>query len=474
MGAAAQMMERRLREDFPAWEGLVERAGWCVRPVRVMGGAAAVHPGTGEVLAAYDSQGEPDGSLLIACGDRRAGVCPPCSARYRANLWRIIVMGLDGSAGAGWPVRVPGSVSAHPAVFATLTAPSWGRVHRVRSQDGACHPSRGRPVCEHGTARWCNLVHADGRQVGDAMCVSCYGYTDHVLWHASMPELWRRTVVGLPRALARQSGPVTGTHRTVKEITALLRPRFARVVEWQRRGALHVHAVVRLDGRSDGDVAAAPPAWAGRDLLAAAVRDAALSASVSMPAPDGVARSAVWGSQLDVSPITNPSAAARYLAKYSTKVAGDTLPGWPMRAFGPLEMDRMRARGVSWHLLMLAGTCLRLARRYPDLSHLAERVHQMGYGGHYASKSPMYSMTMLALSEARRSWRARRSNGDVWADLGAVVVGDWRLVGLGYRTAGDAEVAGQLYRQEQQVRAARRVHDVAVVRLVDGEEEAGW
>jgi hypothetical protein len=45
-------------------------------------------------------------------------------------------------------------VTGHPAVFATLTAPSLGVVHaHLLGPDGKplrCHPRRDRPVCEHG------------------------------------------------------------------------------------------------------------------------------------------------------------------------------------------------------------------------------------------------------------------------------------------------------------------------------------
>src|SRR5258708_35629102 len=50
-----------------AFRDQVERSGFCSHPVRLRGGAAAVDTGTGEVRAAYSTDGQPDGTLLIAC-----------------------------------------------------------------------------------------------------------------------------------------------------------------------------------------------------------------------------------------------------------------------------------------------------------------------------------------------------------------------------------------------------------------------
>ncbi|XVQ10567.1 replication initiator [Spirillospora sp. CA-255316] len=47
---------------------------------------------------------------------------------------------------------------------------------------------------------------------------------------------------------------------------------FAKVAEYQRRGLVHFHAVIRLD--RPGGPKATPPAWATYDVLAAVVTHA--------------------------------------------------------------------------------------------------------------------------------------------------------------------------------------------------------
>lgn len=71
----------------------------------------------------WSTYGEPDGLLRKACGNRREAVCGPCAERYLGDAWQIIAAGLRGGKG------VPESVIGHPAVFASLTAPSFGVVH---------------------------------------------------------------------------------------------------------------------------------------------------------------------------------------------------------------------------------------------------------------------------------------------------------------------------------------------------------
>jgi len=113
--------------EFERWLDLARSTGWCERPVRLAGTTHQIDPGTGEILYSYTTAAEPDGHLLKACGTRRATVCEPCSATYRADAWHLIAAGLRGGKG------VPEDTATHPTLFVTLTAPSFGPVHRSRS-----------------------------------------------------------------------------------------------------------------------------------------------------------------------------------------------------------------------------------------------------------------------------------------------------------------------------------------------------
>jgi len=63
-----------------------------------------------------------------------------------------------------------------------------------------------------------------------------------VLWNALAPELWRRTTIYVRRTLARVVG------MTLRDPEKVVRLSYVKVAEYQRRGAVHFHAVLRLDG----------------------------------------------------------------------------------------------------------------------------------------------------------------------------------------------------------------------------------
>ena len=145
-----QLLDRASRPDLRRWLAHTASTRGCVRPVRLTGSctpsnrppAASSGPGTPPASM-------PDGVLYVPCGDRRASVCPPCAETYRADTYQLIRAGLVGGKG------VPTTVAGHPAVFATLTAPSFGPVHTrvVNPQAGKVRPCRMRRDvirCPHG------------------------------------------------------------------------------------------------------------------------------------------------------------------------------------------------------------------------------------------------------------------------------------------------------------------------------------
>jgi hypothetical protein len=123
-----------------------------------------------------------------------------------------------------------------------------------------------------------------------------------VLWNALAPELWRRTTIGLQRALGRLVGLDEATLRRVVRVS------YAKVAEFQRRGAIHFHAVIRLDAATDcrcPGCLAPPPEPFTAALLKDALERAVPAVRVPCPPVDGgPARYARWGEQLDVRNIT--------------------------------------------------------------------------------------------------------------------------------------------------------------------------
>ena len=332
--------------------GTPRRAGGCIQPVLVRGRIDHIDGSTGELLHRYTSAHEPGGVLPIACKTRRASRCPPCAEVYRADTYQLIRAGLTGGKG------IPDTVASHPCVFVTLTAPSFGPVHARREKDGRvlrCHPRRGKPTCPHGNRLSCAEKHApDDDRLGDPFCPDCYDYTGSVLFNASAPELWRRFTITLRRTLARRTG------MTNRALAAQLRVSFAKVAEYQRRGVVHFHAIIRLDGPAGPSTV--PPVWATLDLLAAAIAQAADAVHLQTPAAAGLpARTLAWGREHDIRPVTTSgdltdAKVAAYVAKYATKAAECT--GTIDRRITPA--DWLADLPIREHARRLIAECLRL------------------------------------------------------------------------------------------------------------------
>jgi hypothetical protein len=208
---------------------------------------------------------------------------------------------------------------------------------------------------------------------------------------------------------------------------------YVRAAEFQRRGAVHLHVIVRLDS-TDGSV---PDV--GVDTLAQACVTAARRATASI---DG--RALRWGEQLDVSILGSGEARSGRLAAYVSKYAVKSA-----EASGSLD-SRIRsdadlaARHLPPHARRLAARAWVLgADRRFDALHLRRHAHVLGYGGHFLGKSRSYSTTFSALRRAREAWREanRVRLPDEAAD--ATYQGTWRAVGIGWATKGEAALAEQ-------------------------------
>jgi hypothetical protein len=401
----------RAGPGYERWAEQVAATGYCTHPVRLRGRVEHADRSTGEVRTVYSTDREPDATLLKACGNRRVSVCLSCSATYQADQFHLLAAGLRGGKG------VPETVAFHPRLFVTFTAPSFGQVHSRRAQGllvFPCHPYRQGQRCPHGRRAGCWQRHdADDPRLGEPLCARCYQAGAQVLWNALAGRLWSRTTIYLYRALAQLVGLPEG------ELRRLVRISFAKVAEYQKRGAVHFHAILRLDAATDcacSACVAPPPAGFTAELLEAAVRKAA--AAVAVPCPpinedQGVTLVARWGEQLDVHHITEASdngelsaeQVAGYVAKYATKATEDlgvTLD----HHIGEVELEGL---DVPAHVAELVRACFELGAR-PSLARLRLRkwAHMLGFGGHFSSKSRRYSTTLGALRRARVAYAIRR------------------------------------------------------------------
>ena len=408
----------------------VRHPGGCLQPVLLRGRVDHIDGATGELLHRYTTVHEPGGVLPIACKTRRASRCPPCAEVYQADTYQLIRAGLIGGKG------VPATVADHPCVFTTLTAPSFGPVHARRERDGkelACRPRRAAGTCPHVVRMSCPDRHGhDYDRLGEPLCPDCYDYTGSVLFNACAPELWRRFTITLRRTLARQAG------LTSKAFAAQARLSYAKVAEYQHRGVVHFHAIIRLDGPIGP--ATTPPAWANLGLLTEAIGQAARAVYVDIPATRGVpSRTLAWGRQLDTRPITTTgdltdSTVAAYVAKYATKAAEAT--GTLDRRVTPA--DQLAELPVREHARRHIAECLRLAK-LPGLGHLhlAAWAHMLGFSGHFATKSRAYSTTLGALRADRAAHRRETAIAagllpDLPTDGTTLTVADWHYTGRSY------------------------------------------
>jgi hypothetical protein len=383
----------------PVPVGTTRYPGGCLQPVLLRGRVDHIDGTTGELLHRYTTVHEPGGVLPIACKTRRASQCPPCAEVYRADTYQLIRAGLTGGKG------IPDTVADHPCVFTTLTAPSFGPVHVHREEDGRllrCRPRRRGQPCPHGNRLSCPEKHSrDDTRLSEPLCPDCYDYTGAVLFNACAPELWRRFTITLRRTLARQAG------LTNKALAAQVRASYAKVAEYQRRGVVHFHAIIRLDGPAGPKMA--PPSWANLALLTVAIEQAARTVHLELPVASGVlARTLAWGREVDIRPITTTGEltdgkVAAYVAKYATKAAECT---------GTLDRritaaDQLEALPIRDHARRHIAECIRLSK-LPALENLRldAWAHMLGFRGHFSTKSRTYSTTLGAL-RADRAQRQR-------------------------------------------------------------------
>jgi len=262
-----------------------------------------------------------------------------------------------------------------------------------------------------------------------------------------------RTVTEIRRRLAALSG------LSVRQVNA----------EYQRRGAIHLHAVFRLDARTtEPEPQPPPPPFDDPHLLLGAIHAAARRVSINVPGAEDRAdelRAVVrWGNQLDVTVITTNQpadtaagsaaeqdataarAVANYLAKYVTKA----LPGLGTSAqHGDSDPHRR-------HVRRIRATCRRLGRD-PALDELstAERVEGFGYPSRPLSRSRHYSTTMGALRAERQrhaTTPAETTERRADPDSASLQIGIWRYIGQGWRGLGEASWAQT--QAEQRLEAA--------------------
>jgi hypothetical protein len=330
-----------------------------------------------------------------------------------------------------------------------------------------CHPGAG-----------CNQRHCDTDPcLGQAVNPASYDYAGAVIWNALAGVLWHRTTTLLIRHLARYLGVAE------KGFRRLCRVSYGKVAEFQTRGLVHFHVIVRLDGPDGPDQP--PPEGLSVESLSSALQAAAYQAVVTVwdTTAAGGKREGRWGEQLDIQPITSTGIGecdlteqkvAGYVAKYATKAAENT--GTLDR---PVVCWRCKGTGYDPEGTGLCKGCHGRATRHDDVHHLVDNLHaqamisacwtlgahpeleelrlrpwahMLGFRGHYSTRSRCYSTTLTALRQARQEWRdhsllvglgydettnvCRRNRHDELVDCveddTILVLGTWQYIGRGH------------------------------------------
>ena len=406
----AHIVERASSPGYEAWWAKVSNTGYCSTPVHLHG----------QTPAGYGLR------ILTRCKNRRAAVCPSCSALYSGDTWQLVHQGIH-------PCNA--DTGQEPVmVFATLTAPSYGPVHTTAEHHTVCRP--GNPMrCEHGRSQRCLAVHgANDPQLGEPLCIDCYRYLDQVLftWHA--PQLWHRFTITLRRLVKRHDQEA--------------RVSYVKVVELQRRGVPHFHAVVRLDNTT----------LTTADLIALGHR-AIRSTSLDVPAIGGELLTLRFGPQTDLRPLipgsgTEDRRIASYLAKYVTKSVTEF--GLSPRRISPRAVTELAVRP---HIRSILVTITWVAQETDD-PDMTKWLHTLGYRGHITTKTRAYSTTMGALRAQRAAWRQQQGN------TANEVMRGWEFTKIGHDNDGDRVLAATA---DAQHRAARQAAREALTDRVDHE-----
>jgi len=465
--ARLDQLASSIRDDHDRWLAHVAGAAGCAHPIRLVGNLTHVETSTGRITADTHTSAMPDGVLYTPCGNRRASVCPGCAETYRADIYQLVTAGLMGGK------TVPATVTQHPCVFLTVTAPSFGPVHAHRTDRAGrtlpCRPRRSLEHCDHGHPLACFTRHdPDGGEIGRPLCLDCYDHPHQAVWNLHAGELWRRTMIAARR----------GIKSLEKRHAVKLRLSYTEVAEFQHRGAVHFHALVRLDGRdpTDADAILVPDPRVGAQHLATVLRDAVTDTRLTTAAhparPLGWPIS--WGEQVDPRPVRlsrldlddtgeiTTGAVAGYLAKYATKateMAGHVssrLRPDTVRDYARHDTHPGRQIDTCWHLGSRPHDPEDPGADEWDRDQWAETwgrlqrwAHMLGFGGHFSTRSRRYSTTLGALRQARRDWRREHTTAGPQNDVDdqadddttEIIVSSLAFAGIGWLTSADALLA---------------------------------
>ncbi len=299
--------------------------------------------------------------LLRRCGTRLVSQCESCSELYAGDAREVIS---SGTADGG------------PYTWITLTASGadvFGAVHSGPTKHG-------RRRCA------CGRYHRpDDARLGTPVDPDSYDYVAAARFNGTLS---RRFTV-LMQKLRRMTGE---------------RIEFARVVEFQRRGLTHVHALVR------GQVSP--------EMLRVAVRGGVnprTSRRIAAVTSGGFG----FGPQCDAQAVTEAGRVNCYMRKlirYAVKAAGEDLPEGSHHARAMAQAGARSVGCSDGH----TGWCRDEPRRLNDPAWESCRRHRAarrgwGFRGHVFAASRRWGTKFSALRAARRAWVAAFAGPSPWS-----------------------------------------------------------
>lgn len=235
--------------------------------------------------------------------------------------------------------------------FVTLTAPSFGPVHRVPKS-----PKSRLVQCK------CGLTHRHGDVLrGVPIHQRTYRYKEQIGWNSRSDRLMKKTMDRL-REL------IPGVE-------------YAFVKEWQTRGTIHLHGVVRVDASLD--------------------QTEVYTCLMSLKSVTD--NGANWGREIDVKSIgeSETGNSVRYMSKvvaYTSKQQGETDGIVP-------EARRRHYNRLDWHARRM-----KCPRKDCDRKNCRGKKHkEFGHSGHMMTMSKEWSLvglTRTKLVEERKAYAA--------------------------------------------------------------------
>lgn len=186
----------------------------CSHPIHLW--VRSLDTATGEL----SSQSE----VIKACGTRRASICPSCSLVYQRDAFSVVRSGITSEGGEQVALT-----------FLTLTAPGskqFGRTHSRRTK----WSKKKRQYVHYGCE--CGKWHEEGASIlGQPLDLLTYDYEGAAAWNAASSRLFSVTIQKLARMV--YGVDEKGTPKGKLD--------YIRVAEFQRRGLIHYHVLVRGD-----------------------------------------------------------------------------------------------------------------------------------------------------------------------------------------------------------------------------------